>query len=356
MITLITGGPGLGKTAFAVKLLSTQYQNRPIFTNIRGLTLDHSPLPKLEDWTQHVLNDQGTSEHIFTFPAGSIVVIDECQQFFRPRPNGSKVPPYISAFETHRHRGIDFILITQGTRLVDLHLKSLVKGGLHIFLKSSYVGRYRYEKSECIDEDSKASYSLATRRKYKLPKEVFKLYKSSELHTKPPRAKLPLAAYVVIVAVIVSAGLAYRAQGRFTSVINPDKTEKLEAGAKPANAQRLTSAAPTLPPLSLPVTLTESMTPVDPDDPLSAPIYAEAKPKATPPTIVGCIASKNTCTCYTQQNTTIWIPQVQCRTRAAGNYYDPYQIPPPDGSNALGFQTTAKQQTRPPPEGVAEQI
>lgn len=354
MITLITGGPGMGKTALAVKILLTQYQNRPIFTNIRELTLDHSKLPKLEEWTTEFKNDQGTSEHHFTFPPGAIVVIDECQQFFRPRANGSKVPPFVSAFETHRHRGIDFILITQGSGLLDLNIKKLVKGGLHIFLKSSYVGRYRYEKSECIDEDSKASYSLASKRKYKLPKEVFNLYKSAELHTKPPRAKLPMAAFVIVFALAGGGFLAYRAQDRIGGVINPDKSKQVEAGAKPANAQRLTSAAPMTIVTALPKNLIEAMTPVDDHDYLSAPIYAQVKPQAIAPEIKGCISSKKNCSCYTQQNTPIWLPQEQCRSRAAGQYYDPYLNPQHADKQDVQLHRTATPSDVPrSPEGDA---
>ena len=113
MITLITGGPGLGKTAHAVDILQRDYAGKTIFSNIRELKTEHSKLPKVAEWTVSTINDQGTEEHKFSFPPGSIIVIDECQDFFRPRASGSKVPPYIQAFETHRHTGVDFILITQ---------------------------------------------------------------------------------------------------------------------------------------------------------------------------------------------------------------------------------------------------
>lgn len=328
MITLITGGPGMGKTALAVQLLQTQYNGRALFTNINGLALEHSPLPKLDEWTEEIRNDQGTSEHKFTFPPGSIVVIDECQQFFRPRAAGSRVPPYVSAFETHRHTGVDFILITQGSRLIDSNLRSLVKGGLHIFLKSSYLGRFRYEKSEVINEDDKTSYTLATRRKYTLPKDVFHLYKSAELHTKAPRAKLPLAAYIVIGGVVVGAALAVRVYGTIASAVSKDSDAVTIAGDSPGpmsitppphRAQPAALAA------AVPERLIDALTPRDDHNPLSAPLYAAVAPSVTPPEIVGCIASKRVCTCYSQQRTPVWVPEEQCRQRAAGLYFDPYR-------------------------------
>lgn len=361
MITMITGGPGMGKSALAVELLRTKYADRPIFSNINGLTLDHSPLPKLEEWTEERLNDQGTVSHHFTFPAGAIVVIDECQQFFRPRSTGSKVPPYVSAFETHRHGGLDFILITQGSRLVDSNLRSLLKGGLHIFLKSSYVGRFRYEKSECINEDDKASYGLASKRRYKLPKTAFNLYKSAELHTKPPRAKLPLAAFVVVAAVILSGVLTWRASDRIGSAIaGADESLPLAESssaldvpeARPRAAVALASVS------SVPARMIEALTPVDPHNPLSAPLYAPVAPPVVAPQVVGCISMGKRCTCYTQQSTPVWLPDEQCRARASGQYYDPYRpTPSPESqtnqANAprQGGKATAPQGFEPLPVG-----
>lgn len=328
MITLITGGPGMGKTALAVSMLVDQYLNRPIFTNIRGLSLDHSKLPKLDEWTVETPNDQGTSEHHFTFPPGSVVVIDECQQFFRPRASGSKVPPYISAFETHRHRGIDFILITQGSGLLDSNIKKLVKGGLHIFLKSSYVGCFRYEKSEVINEEDKTAIALASRRKYKLPSKVFSLYKSAELHTKHPRAKLPLAAYLLVLAIGGGGWLAYQASSRIGSAVSggsSDNQSGVQIGIHdaPQAAQPTGSASGV--PASVPHSLIAAMIPDDPFNPLSAPIYAAVVPPVVAPEIIGCIQSASACTCYTQQATPILIPLPQCRSRAAGHFYDPYR-------------------------------
>jgi len=344
MITLIPGGPGLGKTALAVSLLQSQYADRPIFSNVRGLPLEHSPLPKLEEWTHEEQNAQGTSEHHFTFPAGSVIVIDECQQFFRPRASGSRVPPYVSAFETHRHRGIDFILITQGSRLIDSNLRSLVKGGQHIFLKSSYLGRYRYEKSEVINEDDKSSYSLASKRKYTLPKEAFNLYKSAELHTKPPRPKLPWAVYLIAVAVIGGGILAWRVTHRIEGAIAGQDASARTHTTGPAAQRPASGVKASLVP-SMPIT--EALTPTDPYTPLSAPLYASAIPPVVAPEIQGCIASRSRCTCYSQQQTPVWLPEDQCRQRASGEYFDPYRQP-------LRTQQAHTSPVEPPKEKGAE--
>ena len=140
MITLITGTPGSGKTAYAVSLLMEMAGSRPIYADgVPELVIDHQPCPPVSEWTYEADDPaSATGKKIsFTFPANSIVVIDECQRVFRPRSSGSKVPPEVAAFETHRHLGIDFILITQHPSLVDGNIRRLV--GKHIHLCRHYA-------------------------------------------------------------------------------------------------------------------------------------------------------------------------------------------------------------------------
>lgn len=346
MITLITGGPGLGKTALVVSMLKDQYADRPIFTNINALKLPHARLPKLGEWTREVETDAGTFEHHFTFPPGSVLVIDECQSIYPPRANGSKVPPHVAALATLNHEGMDIILITQGSGLLDSFALKQVKGGLHVFLKSSYIGRYRYERSERIDEESRTELGLCARRKYKLPKQVFDLYKSSELHTKPPRSKLPFAAYALALTLVVGGVLAYAVQDRISGAIEGENPQA-PMTTTPGAAQPLTVAVGG-PPLVF-QHIIEATTPTDPHNPLSAPLYAAVVPPVVPPEIVGCIASRKTCTCYTQQQTPIWLPEPQCRERAAGTYFDPYRQPFVESQNRP--MQTAKQEAPASREG-----
>lgn len=352
MITLITGGPGLGKTALALDLILKEYPDRTLFSNVKGLTIEHGQLPNVADWTRQTTNAQGVEDFEFTFPAGSIIVIDECQRFFPPRATGSKVPATLRAFETHRHTGVDFILITQGTRLLDVHLRSLVKGGRHIFLHQAFFNRYRFERNECIEEDDRSSRALAAKRKYKLPKHVFSLYKSSELHTKPARSKLPIQAYVLGVAFILAVGLGYRIYSRANEKFGTKDLVSQVGGegvAKPRTEPQLAN-------INNAANFIEGITPVDVHNPLSAPIYAAVLPVVVAPEIKGCISSKKSCSCYSQQSTPIWLPDEQCRERAAGRFYDPYQNPALASHSDVKSQPTDKQQTRPAPEAVPELI
>ncbi|MGL4565407.1 zonular occludens toxin domain-containing protein [Aeromonas veronii] len=78
MITLITGRPGSGKTLLAVEMIRDNANGeriRPLFANIDGLAYDRLRCFPLEDPTTWP-----------DLPAGSIVVIDECQKLMPPAP------------------------------------------------------------------------------------------------------------------------------------------------------------------------------------------------------------------------------------------------------------------------------
>ena len=78
-------------------------KNRPLFVDgIPDLKIEHFSLPE---------NCDMTTWHEWV-PTGAILVIDECQRIFRPRSAGSKVPEFVAQLETHRHKGIDFFLMT----------------------------------------------------------------------------------------------------------------------------------------------------------------------------------------------------------------------------------------------------
>ncbi|MBK6279115.1 MAG: hypothetical protein IPF57_13690 [Gammaproteobacteria bacterium] len=92
MITLITGTPGAGKTAWIVAEL-LKIQGRALYVDgIPELQISHEVAGPLDDWMTWA-------------PDGALIVVDECQRIWRPRGTGSKVPESVSALETHRHRG-----------------------------------------------------------------------------------------------------------------------------------------------------------------------------------------------------------------------------------------------------------
>lgn len=193
MITLITGTPGAGKTAYVVNELSSIHDRQLIIDGIPDLIIPHE-LPPEEGGGIQAWPDWA--------PDGALIVIDEAQRIFRPRGSGSKVPPFVAALETHRHKGLDFIIITQHPNLIDQNVRRLV--GRHIHLRATALGRWLYEWPECGEPDSRNSRAVSEQRRYKLPKQIFSQYKSDSLHVKP-KHRLPKSVFIFMGCLILAS-------------------------------------------------------------------------------------------------------------------------------------------------------
>jgi zona occludens toxin len=322
MITLITGTPGAGKSVYTVWYLIRPAieQGRLVFSiGIPELKLAHVTPPPLDQWTEPrspVEGEGGNLQPYFTFPEGSLIVIDEAQRFFPPRTNGSKVPEVIAAFETHRHVGIDFVLLTQHPQLLDNNVRKLV--GRHIHLRDAgFLGRWFYEWPEA--NDPSRFNSALIKKKYKLPKEAFGLYKSSSKHIKPIRS-LPRVLIVLIIALIAIPVLGYRVYSSIKA-----KTEK-----KPQPAS-LSAAAPGSSPVSnylprSPESIKNELIPVVSGRLETAPIYDDLRVPKVMPRIAGCIQVGERTNCFTQQGTLVVISDAYKASLLMGiRPFDPFR-------------------------------
>jgi zona occludens toxin len=194
VITLFTGAPGAGKTAALVDLLMREYSGRAIYADgLDGLALGHEPLD--------------ASQWPTTVPDGALIVIDEVQRVWRPRGAGAAVPASVAALETHRHRGLDFLITTQGPGLLDKNVRALV--GRHVHIRDAGIlGRYWYEWPEC-NEGASSWKTAVNKRRWSLPKAAFGQYKSASIHTVPVRT-VPRALIVIgVAAVLALAAFGY---------------------------------------------------------------------------------------------------------------------------------------------------
>lgn len=326
MITLITGTPGSGKTAHAVDMLLDMAGKRPIFCDgVPDLVIEHQPAPPVPEWTIEAEDpSSATGKKIsFTFPQNAIVIIDECQRVFRPRSSGSRVPPEVAAFETHRHLGIDFILITQHPSLVDGNIRRLV--GRHIHIKTTAFGRYRFEWAEAGDPDSRASRDCAARSKYKLPKRAFSQYKSAELHTKT-KIKLPMAVYVFGGALVSLAAAGWYIKGSIAAKLEPEKDSNVaKLTAQPGHALGKPGAAITA--TSTPAEYAAAYQPRLIGLPHTAPAYDEVTKPTDAPVPVGCIERPKTgeCKCWDQQGNTYRTTPAVCVSFIADGMFIPWR-------------------------------
>lgn len=345
MITLITGGPGTGKTAWLLNQLLDLIKNEPerlLFIhgvrNLRGIRHEtiycRSQLCDICRAQDAQIIERSKTDnppkYVEDWPrwkeANALIVVDEVQRIWRPT-NGAQGPSEaISALETHRHYGVDFWLISQGPHLFHNFIRLLV--GRHIHLVAKWHGRKEFEWPECKQDIQ--SRSDAVERSYQLPKRVYSLYDSAEVHTKQDKRK-PLAFYAVSVFMLLAVvlfGFAYQRISSRTVKQDPATNTQLSVGVEGA-AGAAGAAGQSSPAIMNAEQLNEQYTPIVPGVPWSAPIYRELAKPLTMPRIVGCIKSNKfndyRCACYTQQSTIVEVSQEVCTLLVQHRAFNPFK-------------------------------
>jgi zona occludens toxin len=148
---------------------------------------------------------------------GAILFFDEVQNIHRNRNPATPVPPSVAAYEVHRHRGLDFFIITQNPSLIDGNVRALVSR--HIHLSSTWARRLQFEFPQC-KTDLSFTTGEGVKSNYTLPKEVFSLYKSASLHTKLERKK-PFALYGIGIVLVLIAALVFYEYNSFKKKMTP---------------------------------------------------------------------------------------------------------------------------------------
>jgi len=229
MIELVTGVPGSGKTAGVVmRIQEAAAAGRELYVDgVKDLKIPHQPVPHIDEWVRRIKRENGADDFEWIgFAPGALIVIDEGQRMFRPRAPSAKVPDVIAGFETHRHAGLDFILLTQDSTFLDSNVRKLLDRHTHI--QDSWLGRFSYTWLKEGDPKTRSSLDQASRKKYRIPKESFPLYKSAEVHTQRKKP-VPLVVPIGILAAIAFVFLAWRIVNSVSS-----RTETVQEASKPA--------------------------------------------------------------------------------------------------------------------------
>lgn len=321
-ITLMTGAPGSGKTALIVKFIDEAVkQGRPVFQmGIPELKLPHFPTPPIEEWTEQRQDPDHPSMMLpyFTFPERSLVILSEAQRVYRPRANGSKIPDHVAAFETVRHTGVTFIFDTQHPDFIDSHVRKLVGQHIHL-IDFGFLGRRHYEWPYCGKPDEFKSAPI--KKKYRLPKEIFGLYKSSSLHIKR-NYTLPPAFVVLAICFVLLLSGGWYLYSSFQKKIAPATTSQAQ---KPPAQQEVAQAVNS----SDPEALLSEFVPRLRYRPESAPAYDQLRQVKTMPVVVGCVATAARCRCVNQQGTDAGLDDMQCRDWLLNPPFNPYLDQPP---------------------------
>jgi zona occludens toxin len=306
MIELNTGVPGSGKTLSMVQRLSKLQSQwiskpelgRPVFVlGIPDLILPHSPVPLLSVQIAKAGSPSLVPDWDL-MPDGSLVIIDEAQGCFPPRSSASTPPAHVSWLNVHRHRGFDIWLTTQHPKLIDASVRALV--GKHQHYRRLFGGSRAvcYEWDAC--SDSLSGTKTAIKSFFPYPKNIFKFYKSAEIHTKQ-NFKLPLWAFIPVIGLVMGIIFFPKAYG----VLHSGMTGQ---GLSTSSPVKTLSIAP--PPAA------GALAPVS--------RQVQASVVDLPPTLVsaldtskvlisGCIASASKCQCYSDRGIKLHISEEECR-------------------------------------------
>ncbi len=355
MIYLLTGTPGHGKTQRAIWMLlnDDRFKGRPVlYANVRGLKQDDErlknwiPLTDIQQWQ--------------TAPQGAVIFVDEChQEGFFPLRGVGKPPKWIEDIATHRHLGLDFMLVTQNAKNMDVFIRRLVE--LHIHCKRPAQMGYTnvYEFQSFTDCDDRIPVDSALRHsRWVFDKSIWTLYESAVENT--AKARVPRMVYLVpvfVVALIVLGWYVYsNFQGRVKKVEEAAKGE-LDSSGKPkiATNSAKSSSSPA-------ATVTESLSrmspqdrvtelmhrardfgfalvPVDPSFPETAPRYDDIREVKAFPVLVAAAMQGERCVGYNQQGISErGLPRSTCIDFVQNGRFNPYVDEAKSRESAQGRQ------------------
>lgn len=309
-IELQTGLPGHGKTLYTLDRIEQlrKKTGRPVFYS--GIAIYKDKLP---EWQE--LEDP---KKWFECPPEAIVVIDEAQRIFRPRASGSAVPPHVEQLETHRHGGIDLLLMTQRPALIENNVRELVGRHLHIVRTFGMQRATVHEWGEIqLNTRSRAN---SIKHMYSYNRKVYGWYKSSEAHTY--KVNIPMKVWA-LGAIVLGLPIGIYAISRHLDSIHSGgaKPQQATASMSPVGA---TSVTPTGGPGRPHVSEREYIDQHKPRVPglaYTAPIYDEVTKPVRAPVPAACVQTAARCHCYSQQATRLEVPLELCRSIVAGGFF-----------------------------------
>jgi zona occludens toxin len=318
MLELITGTPGAGKSALAVtevcKAVPGSFIEATDRVTSHGITYDkgdkvprhlYTNIPHL--LLEHTLIDADgfRTWHKWAEP-GDVIVFDEAQEVWRPRALGKDVPEEIAALETHRHRGVDIVVITQHPMLIDANVRRLVNRHRHVRLLPASQ-RLLYEWDH---QGTPGSYKTCTaKRPWRPSKKDLALYRSAQLHTKStvrmPKALLAVMALAIAGGMVMVPQVVARVSGK--------ATEKEQAAAKAPASPALPGllGVPGMPgPVTIPTEAQRAALAA------SAPASAASSSSTfSAPVVAGCMMVKDDCRCFSTDGGRVFLERPYCVER-----------------------------------------
>lgn len=355
MIELITGLPGNAKTLYTIGEVKkrAEAEGRPVYySGIKELNLDWQSI-QADDW--------------MSAPDGSIIVIDECQKVFRNRSLGSTPPKHVTELEEHRHRGIDFYLITQHPSLIDPAIRRLTQTHKHLIRIFGMEASTVHKWNVCVDNPDKPNFRKDSEKsRWPFDKSLYGLYKSAEVHTM--KRSIPLRLKLLLLLPLL-LGLAVFGVYRLTlgKTPKPDASPSSSvvrdvgiAGLPPAGGgsrsartsralnssgdEEFDAAKDAKHYVAMNTPRVEGLA-------YTAPKYDEITKPTTAPVPAMCIQFKGDCKCLSQQATPLDVSRSMCMEFARNGFFRDFD---PEADRKANERTAASVRVMEGRDGVVE--
>jgi zona occludens toxin len=317
MIDLLTGLPGNAKTLFGLELWIARAasENRPVYFSGLKEFIVGDPRLKGTEWIEFDPLKWHTD-----VPSGALIFIDEGQKIFRNRSLGAVPPLHVTELEEHRHKGLDFLIITQHPSLIDPAIRRLTQTHRHMVrvwgMEASTVHLWNGAKDNC--DKSRVD---SEKTKWGFNKALYGLYKSADAHTMkrsiPMRVKLLLC-----VPILLLAGGWYVAK----VVTKKPAVVQVGAGVSPGQPGQLAGPqAARFDPIADAKQYVNMNTPRIVGLPQTAPKYDELTKPVRVPVPAACIqVGTSKCKCYSQQGTPMSIEFNMCISFAQNGFFQDF--------------------------------
>ncbi len=329
MIYWFTGQPGHGKTLHAIeKAMEYKDQGRLVYVcNVRDFDYEKTGMHRMtpeqfRDWPSFL-------------PDGAVALVDEAYEhdMLPKRPPGAKVPHHVEQLAKHRHRGLDFIFVSQSPdKQCDAFVHDLIERHVHVRRRfgTKYVHLREFDRFERNPEKA----TPLTVKRTTLPKRPMGSYKSTELDTTERR----IPWYYIAFALGLPGGLLFFLWvfGGLSERLGGGEVQAA-TGASPAamaaNGASATVAAISAVPASSAEDHLTRFLPRVASQPWSAPAYDELPIPSDPPRVFCMSAAAGalvdgshafeSCTCLTEQGTRYVMPYETCHLISRRGQYEP---------------------------------
>lgn len=334
MIELITGLPGNSKTLFSIRHLidRASQENRAVY--YAGLKEFKADDPRLKGTTW--LEFDPLTWHD-TVPSGALIFIDEAQTVFRARSLGTVPQKHVTELEQHRHKGLDFVLVTQHPSLIDPAIRRLAQSHRHLIRIWGYEASTVHFWDGVKDNPEKAGPKRESQKtKWAFDKSLYGIYKSADVHTMKKQIPLRVKLLALVPVVLVACGyFAYRSVKSVAPSTLPAPAASSSSTsngfvAAPAGAPAPSTKRPADPVEDLKDYLWQQ-TPRVSGLPQTAPKYDALTAPVRVPVPAACIqvgdlqkTASIKCKCYTQQGTPMEVEYNMCIQFAQHGFFQEF--------------------------------